>query len=272
MTIDLSPTPRPTLQRWLRVLDGGPADLRKRLGDFPELERLIDIDISEFCQLPVRLTAEVPTSGLGTYKGCLFGEVGVTWRVDGGEEFGSTSFDLHGVTSYDDQEPEPPSCYLHSLRLARKYRTAGFGAAFVAELAQLCADLGLERIKLEAKEIGSYAWGKQGFVFEDAMSRKRVVREARRRAKKLGITLPDDLRDPELQPIDIARLGGEIDHQAFAAVLGETLARPDRPMTAGQALLLGNPWIGYLDVSEFLGRHRPAEPVGWSDGPARKAS
>ena len=137
---------------------------------------------------------------------------------------------------------------LSTLDIPPEAQTGGLGSLVIAQLADLGERLGLESIRLEAGNVGRWAWMRCGFDFDDPLSRETVIRVAADFAEALN-------RDVDLSRIehawDFVALPGTVSAEEIQAAGGVAIRSSGRPISLGKALILGprsaaNPWWGCL--------------------------
>jgi GNAT superfamily N-acetyltransferase len=228
-------TPTALAERWCGALGtNGGADLTERLDEFPELAELV--------HLPSLSASVQEDSAIWWDDVALRIELGVVWALPAANDtrFASVLFDVDTFER---------SCELHDMHVEPAFRRSRFGRLYLATLAQLCEDLGVEAITLMANDVGRYSWARMGFDFFDVETRDRVLAAAQDFAAALG--RPVDLAGVE-HAWDLAELPGEVTLAEFATARGDAAPPdPEERMRLGQALLLGptdNEWAGKLQL------------------------
>ena len=237
-----SPTP---FDAWVPRLSGKPrADLRRALKWSEHLDALVNptfVKEPDALKTHLRDPSGIEVDGNG-HAGLA---VAVEWTADDGtskgREFGWAGFKLNGRTRV---------CDFDTLWLVKDEQRAGFGSRYLEVLIDLCRELGIERIDIDAQDDGRYVWARLGFAFKNDETRDDVVAAVKAFAEELGVEVPTDL-DCVTSPSEIANLRGEVSFEAIARTGVPYSGEPGRTMPLGEALLLYAPyyvWLGTMDV------------------------
>jgi GNAT superfamily N-acetyltransferase len=231
------------LDQWASRLRGKPRpDLRRALKWSPNLDALVH---PTFAQTPDALKTRFHNPS-GIYldsDGHVHIYVVVDW-TDDGEEFGWADVYINGETRV---------CEFENLRLVEGEQRSGFGRAYLEALVDLCRELGIGRIDINAEDAGRYVWARLGFAFQKGPWRNDVVKAAKKFAEALGVEVPFDLDTVKL-PSEIANLRGEVSFEDIARAQGARYSgEPGKTVPLGEALLLYAPYIGWFGTMDLTG-------------------
>jgi GNAT superfamily N-acetyltransferase len=227
----------PDLTReWRRRLDDEPwVDLTRELARFPELEGAVALP--ELQTIPQE-GAYVAAADRGVVV-----ELGLVWESASGARAGTFSLDVHTADRV---------ILLHDMHIAPSLQGLGAGREIVRQVVALADELGIERIRAHANDVGRYAWARCGFDFDPELEHQHVIAAAEQFAGSLnrhfdsaGIDHSWELAEFPGDPVSLAEL---------AEVRGEPAPEGEAPpFSFGQALLLGPPsgneWFGVFDLA-----------------------
>lgn len=144
------------------------------------------------------------------------------------------------------------SAHISRAFLNADVQNRGFATALHTKLFDSLHNHGLKRVRLEAVEVGSYAWAREGFHWESdkAFEQRRMLNEAYDRDAFFAAhrhKVPQELFDE----LDRKVGAGEFDSEAELAAFGRKYTWTDdngRTMWLGKAVMLGGDWNGELEL------------------------